>query len=109
MCRRGIKPLPPDPGVVPGYGQPKRTSSPDAIGKSSVEAISTLSSVSTTSVLASRHDANYVALPHVHIDPLRAAHAGLPVELTELAGHFLISEVPDLVAAHLARHPALAA
>jgi pimeloyl-ACP methyl ester carboxylesterase len=60
------------------------------------------------SVLASRHDANYVALPHIHVDPLRAARPDLTVELTDAAGHFLISEAPALVAAHLQRHPALA-
>jgi pimeloyl-ACP methyl ester carboxylesterase len=60
------------------------------------------------SVLASRHDANYVALPHIHVDLLRAARPDLTVELTDAAGHFLISEAPALVAAHLQRHPALA-
>jgi pimeloyl-ACP methyl ester carboxylesterase len=56
------------------------------------------------SVLASGHDANYVALPSIHVDPMRAACPGLVVELTDAGGHFLVSEAPAVVAAHLRRH-----
>ena len=55
-------------------------------------------------VLASSHDANYVALPPIHVDPLCAAQPSMPVELIDNAGHFLLAEAPQRVAAFLARH-----
>lgn len=61
------------------------------------------------SALASRHDANYVALPHIHVDAMQAALPAMQVERVDDGGHFLVSEAPDVVAAHLHRHPALAA
>jgi pimeloyl-ACP methyl ester carboxylesterase len=56
------------------------------------------------SVLASDHDANYVAPPRLHAQPLCAARPGLSFDLLCDVGHFLISEAPDAVAAHLQRH-----
>jgi pimeloyl-ACP methyl ester carboxylesterase len=55
-------------------------------------------------VLASSHDANYVALPHIHLEPLRQALPELHVELIDDAGHFLVAEAPERVAAFLQRH-----
>ena len=61
------------------------------------------------SVLASRHDANYVALPHIHVDAMRAALPTMQVELVDGVGHFLLSEAPQWVAAHLQWHRPFAA
>lgn len=54
-------------------------------------------------VIASDHDANYVALPHMHVQPLRAAQAELHVEIVSDGGHFLMAEAPSVVARHLQR------
>ena len=55
------------------------------------------------SVLASTHGANYVALPRIHVEPLRAVRPSMPIEIVDDAGHFLLAEAPALVAAHLQR------
>ena len=54
-------------------------------------------------VLASQHDANYVALPMVHVDPLRKARPDLPVDIVADGGHFLMAESPAVVVGHLRR------
>ena len=54
-------------------------------------------------VISSDHDANYVALPKTHVQPLRAARPDLQVELVNEGGHFLMAEAPSLVARHLER------
>lgn len=53
------------------------------------------------SVMASEHDANYVALPHIHVHPLRRACSNLQVEIVGEGGHFLLSETPHALARHL--------
>ena len=56
------------------------------------------------SALASRHDANYVALPHIHLDAMHKALPDMQVQLVDGVGHFILSEAPYMVAAHIQRH-----
>lgn len=56
------------------------------------------------SVIDSHHDANYVAFPRLHVDPLVSLRPGLAVELVDDVGHFMLAEAPQRVADHLRRH-----